>query len=63
MKITQFRICRKFALPSYENFDLELISEVSELDDMNKVFEVLNNKLLEMSAKIKSEKKSIEKKS
>lgn len=62
MKITQFRIARKFSLPNYENFDLEIVSEVSELDDLNKVFDVLNSKILEMSAKIKSEKK-VEKKS
>ena len=56
MKVNSFRICRKFALPNYENFDSDLISEVSELDDLNKVFDLLNNKILEMANKIKAEK-------
>lgn len=53
MKIIRIKLNRKFALKDFENFDIMLESELSELDDVDKSFDILNNKIIGLSSKIK----------
>ena len=53
MKIKLIKLNRKFALKDFENFDIQLEAELSELDDADKCFEMLNSKIIGMSTKIK----------
>ena len=53
MKITTIKLNRKFALKDFENFDIQLEAQLSELDDVDKSFDILNNKITGLSLKIK----------
>jgi len=57
MKITSIKLNRKFSLPGFENFDIFLEAELGELDDVDKAFDILNNRIIGLSSKIKNEKK------